>query len=262
VDGDHPDDNHRTQGNYLDICSRAGCGGVCELRSTSGLGGPIPDQPRKRRRRTTKEAMLEREKADAESSVRVYTGEPFAATADVKEVAAGSFVRKPKTADFLTDRQRRQLLAEDFPVLAFPRSDGMPPVIVKEVYEMTSSVSIAVLGIKETTLDYIVLYEIHDDRTPSLRIKAKLPPDPKAVTGMPKTEYEPEPITKKEESELARKSRQEEIASLEEAEAEAKSRLEKLEVDSTSESTFHLKRQLEDWKGRRERLEEANGKAA
>jgi hypothetical protein len=57
---------------------------------------------------------------------------------------------------------------------------------------------------------------------------------------------------------MARKTREEEIVSLEEGESEIETTLEKLEASSTGTVAFRLRRSLDDLKGRREKLEKAN----
>lgn len=253
IHGEHVDENHRAEGNYLDLCSRAGCGGVCELRSTS-----VVKEPRHRSRRTPEQVRDAEARARAANAVKIYKGTPFQPEGVIENADADAFEKSTPKADFLTDRQREQFIAGEPPPLVFARSEGMPPVVTQEIYEVTSAILIQILGTKETSTQFVVLYNVVDTRSPSLRIKAKQPPVPESVIGMPKTEFEPEPISRKETSAMARMTRAQEIVLLEASEADLEENLKELEGRSTGAITFQLRRTLKATQGRRERLEKAD----
>lgn len=221
------------------------------MRRQNGFG---PQVVTKRRRRTHEEVVAAEEREREKNAVTVYRGEPFQPVAGVVTTNADHFARPPLEPPFvLDDEKRKQLLhGEAYPVISFPKSEK-PNVSEGEVVEVTSQVAIIVLGFHETVTHYLLRYNVIDRRTDRIRSKSRQPVEPSDISTLNTldplgkkdgaTEYEPEPITRKEATAMAKMTRAEEIKSLRQSRETMMSNLKKLEGSpGCSEICWNLRR--------------------
>lgn len=221
------------------------------MRRQSGFGPPVTT---KRRRRTHEEVVAAEEREREKNAVTVYCGEPFQQVTGTIVADADHFARAPIVPPFvLDDDKRKQLLHGDtYPVISFPK-DEKPTVSEGEVVEITSQVAIVVLGFHETVTHYLLRYNVIDRRTDRIRSKSRQRIEPGDITTIATldplgkkdgaTEYEPEPLTRKETTAMSKLSRAEELKSLRQSRDQMMSNLKKLEGSpGCSEICWNLRR--------------------
>lgn len=221
------------------------------MRRQNGYG---PAVVTKRRRRTHEEVVAAEEREREKNAVTVYRGEPFKPATGVATTDAGHFAHKPLEPPFvLDDEKRKQLLhGESYPVISFPKAEK-PDLSEGEVVEVTSQVAIIVLGFHETVTHYLLRYNVIDRRTDRIRSKSRQRVEPSDISTLNTldpmgkkdgaTEYEPEPITRKEATAMSKTTRAEEIKSLRHSREQLMSNLKKLEGSpGCSEICWNLRR--------------------
>lgn len=244
------------------------------MRRQNGFGPPVVT---KRRRRSHEEVVIDERDERERNAITVYRGEPFEPTTGVAIVDADHFAPTPIEPPFvLDDEKRKQLLHGDaYPVISFPK-DEMPTLAEGEVVEVTPLVAIIVLGFHETVTHYLLRYDVIDRRTDRIRSKSRQRVEPSDISTLNTldplgkkdgaTEYEPEPITRKEATAMSKMSREEEIRSLRRSREQMMSNLKKLEGTSgCSEICWNLRRvgtQLNDRIERLRRLDREQQRTA
>jgi hypothetical protein len=221
------------------------------LRRQTGYGDPVVT---KRRRRSHEEVVAAEEGEREANAVAVYRGEPFRPASDVAVADPDRFAPPVLEPPFvLDDEKRKQLLYGDtYPVISFPK-DEMPSVSEGEVVEVTSQVAIVVLGFHPTVTHQLLRYNVIDRRTDRIRSKSRQRVEPSDISTLNTldplgrkdgaTEYEPEPLTRKEATAMAKMTRADEIRSLRQSRETMMRNLEKLEGSpGCSEICWNLRR--------------------
>lgn len=244
------------------------------MRRQNGYGEAIVTT---RPRRTHEEVVADEERERVANAIKVYRGDPLRPASDVLTVDADHFTPTAVEPPFvLDDEKRRQLLhGETYPTITFPR-DEMPKLSEGEVVEITSQVAIIVLGFYETVNHYLLRYNVIDRRTDRIRSKSRQRVEPSDTSTLNTldplgkkdgaTEYEPEPLTRKEATAMAKLNRADELKSLRQSREQLMKNLEKLEGSpGCSEICWNLRRvgtQLNDRIERLRRLDREEKKAA
>lgn len=241
------------------------------MRRQSGFGPPVTT---KRSRRSHEEVVADEELERARNAITVYRGEPFEPPAEVVTANADHFAPAAIEPPFvLDDEKRKQLLHGDsYPVISFPRDD-MPEISEGEVVEVSPLVAIIVLGYRQTVTHNLLNYNVIDRRTDRIRSKSRQRVEPSDITTLNTldplgksdgaTEHEPEPITRKEATAMAKLTRAEEIKSLRQSRETMMRNLEKLEGSpGCSEICWNLRRVGTQLNDRIERLRRLDREAA
>jgi hypothetical protein len=221
------------------------------LRRQTGYGAATLT---KRRRRTHEEVVADEQHEREKNAVTVYRGKPFQQVTGTIVADADHFARAPIEPPFvLDDEKRKQLLhGESYPVISFPKGE-MPTVSEGEVVGVTSQVAIVVLGFHETVTHYLLRYNVIDRRTDRIRSKSRQRVEPGDITTLNTldplgkkdgaTEYEPEPVSRKEATAMSKMTRADEIKSLRQSREQMMSNLKKLEGSpGCSEICWNLRR--------------------
>lgn len=239
---------HKTEGNYLDLCSRCG-EGVCEPRKTLGRRSKEQRQrdrdlgvetPRRRRKRSTSRP----------ANVTVTRG---GATTEVEPEA---FRNDPTPPFALAKADRAAILAGKTPRISFPRqapddhpADAPYPAAVGDVVDVSSNVQIEVRGLRILVDSIVLQYEVHDRRapvggTPIHTVKAVDRPQERMGGPQFRPEREPQPLAAREVRKLADRVREAELAKLERTRADLGRHL-KEQADAPRDVRFHLRKTLE-----------------
>lgn len=230
-----------------------------------------------RKRRSHEEVVAVEERKREANAIKVYRGEPLKPTSGVLTVDADHFAPPEVEPPFVLDEEKRkQLLHGDtYPVISFAK-DEMPELGEGQVVEVTPLVAIVVLGFHETVTHYLLRYNVIDRRTDRIRSKSRQRVEPSDISTLNTldplgkkdgaTEYEPEPLTRKEATAMSKLTREDEIRSLRQSRETMMRNLEKLEGSpGCSEICWNLRRigtQLNERIERLRRLDREEKKAA